>query len=320
MIIFILSIFMGLVISLFFERKMKTARFLIIWLGVSCLFLLLFTYIGPERGEHFINYYNILDKHGKLKVNNRLIAEGEEEEEEEKNRPHPSQEEEEEEEKHPPIGNAKRRHVSHRHRAMKHVRGKNAMVAEEEHVHMPSSANPPPPPPPPPQEEEEEEMNHHSPHHSYPFSSSSSGPGTEYSGPFHINISYNAQNSLNEMHSDNNRQEGGGSNPVPKKTSMKSQPPPNNPLLQGAPPHSPSENKNMGAIDNNSRIYSNSDWIYGDSSWSTDPDYYIPPPSQKPQELARLKNERKEPPCPLMVNTPWSEYKSGDSVPEPFNL
>jgi hypothetical protein len=88
----------------------------------------------------------------------------------------------------------------------------------------------------------------------------------------------------------------------------------------------PPRNRNLG--DYNSRVYNNSDWIYGNSAWTNAPDFYIPrkneylPPdvdnnvqyiSQKVNEvLLRKKFSDDKNVCPMMVNTPWSEYLSGD--------
>jgi hypothetical protein len=101
-------------------------------------------------------------------------------------------------------------------------------------------------------------------------------------------------------------------------------------------------NRNKGTYNYmNSRVYNNSDWIYGDYAWTNDPDYYIPEDdckddsketinscptvniSQPLNEMVSRRNHRRynnENICPLMINTPWSEYKSGDSEPEPYNL
>jgi hypothetical protein len=91
--------------------------------------------------------------------------------------------------------------------------------------------------------------------------------------------------------------------------------------------------KNLG--DYKSRVYNNSDWIYGNSAWTDTPDFYIPTPndllpnyknsvqniSQKENEvLLKKKFSESKMVCPMMVNTPWSEYKSGDKEPSGFNL
>jgi len=93
------------------------------------------------------------------------------------------------------------------------------------------------------------------------------------------------------------------------------------------------KSKNLG--DYKSRVYNNSDWIYGNNAWTDTPDFYIPTPndllptynnnvqniSQKQNEvLLKKKFSESKMVCPMMVNTPWSEYKSGDKEPTGFNL
>jgi Ca2+/Na+ antiporter len=93
------------------------------------------------------------------------------------------------------------------------------------------------------------------------------------------------------------------------------------------------KSKNLG--DYKSRVYNNSDWIYGNNAWTDTPDFYIPTPndllptynnnvqniSQKQNEvLLKKKFSESKMVCPMMINTPWSEYKSGDKDPEGFNL
>lgn len=131
-------------------------------------------------------------------------------------------------------------------------------------------------------------------------------------GPLNINISYNSQNSKNNLNdgirlpqSENEFQL---TNPIQKPS------------------------KNLGPIGNCglSRIYNNSDWIYGSNAWTNDPDYYIPgkdcPPSlvsKSPiplNEIAMKKFKNNDDVCPLEINTPWSQWLTGDSDPEPFNL
>lgn len=135
------------------------------------------------------------------------------------------------------------------------------------------------------------------------------------SSPLNINISYNSQNSINEL--ENNER--------------------NNKDYSGDNKNSKIKSKNLGSYCDNSRVYNNSDWVYGSSAWTNDPDYYIPDKGcnsncqkdnncvkEVPQQLNELKNANKykenKNVCPLMINTPWTEYKSGDSEPEPYNL
>jgi len=136
--------------------------------------------------------------------------------------------------------------------------------------------------------------------------------------PININISYNSQNSINEL--DNNE----------KKNDIDYKPYRDN-------TNNKNKSKNLGSYCDNSRVYNNSDWIYGSNAWTNDPDYYIPNKgcsnkyekdnnciTEVPQPLNELINTRKykenKNVCPLMINTPWTEYKTGDSEPEPYNL
>jgi hypothetical protein len=123
--------------------------------------------------------------------------------------------------------------------------------------------------------------------------------------PININISYNAQNSTN---SNNNN----------KMSQNENIPSNNNPF-----------NKNLGNIGGVSRVYNNSDWIYGTNAWTNSPDYYIPDKNCNncdncPKPLNEIETARKykenNDVCPLMVNTPWSDFKSGDDIPEPYNV
>lgn len=112
--------------------------------------------------------------------------------------------------------------------------------------------------------------------------------------------------------------------------------------------------KNLGNA-NCSRIYNNSDWIYGDNAWTTKPDYYVPDCSEskytncnncdsckdccqcnkkntnssnnsknsnnkKPLNESMPTKKCKNDVAPIMVNVPWTNYQSGDIDPEPYNL
>lgn len=135
--------------------------------------------------------------------------------------------------------------------------------------------------------------------------------GKEGYGPLNINISYNSQNSTNTLND-------GISNPPNSEDSYKLTHPIKKP------------SKNLGPISDCSRIYNNSDWIYGSNAWTNDPDYYIPgkdcPASivsngRPPLNEIAMKNfENTNDVCPLEINTPWSQWKSGDSDPEPYNM
>jgi hypothetical protein len=104
-------------------------------------------------------------------------------------------------------------------------------------------------------------------------------------------------------------------------------------------PHMDSIN-DLGKYNYKSRIHNNNQWMnswesnnYGHQAWTNDPDYYIPPlpPNQvvyprdhKNNVLNYHYNKKKEKcsVCPLEINTPWSEYKSGDieDNPKPYNM
>ena len=135
-------------------------------------------------------------------------------------------------------------------------------------------------------------------------------------GPININIAYNSQNSINEL--DNNEIKDTPVSNKPKDYTGISN---NNPVIDIP------LNKNLGAINYNDRINTNADWIYGKQAWTNEPDYYLPEEYIKQtyrkgvNELSKAKKYRKNNDvCPLMVNVPWTEYKSGDSEPEPYNL
>ena len=100
-------------------------------------------------------------------------------------------------------------------------------------------------------------------------------------GPLNINISYNSQNSVNEL---SNTQ-----------STPSSTPPPSNPPLNPPIPKLPKQ--------------------YNNSFWTNYPNVNIP--SYEPTYSYKYKNNLV---CPLMINTPWTEYKSGDSEPEPYNM
>jgi hypothetical protein len=138
-------------------------------------------------------------------------------------------------------------------------------------------------------------------------------PSSGNYGPLNINISYNAQNSVNEIDNQKNID-------MPHRNQYREK---------------QNLSKNLGNF-NDGRIYNNSDWIYGNNAWTDFPDYYIPnkntnvlndgnyPVRTISQTLNEMINTKKykgnNEVAPLMINTPWSEYKSGDSEPEPFNV
>lgn len=124
----------------------------------------------------------------------------------------------------------------------------------------------------------------------------------------------------------------------------------------GPPSGSNNQDSSQCSIDtNNSRIYNNSDWAYDSSYWKNNPNSYsedsynynklepcskdengnyllpcIQPEANKiPQTLNNLLNARKtndSEVCPLEINKPWSNYKTGDDdesneiLPEGYNI
>ena len=144
--------------------------------------------------------------------------------------------------------------------------------------------------------------------------------------PINININYNGENIIND--NDNN-------NLVKTKRNNQNRNNNGNNNNRNNKKNNCATSRNLG--DYSSRVHNNSDWIYGTQAWTDSPDYYIPHEdnyllplnytnrvdtvSQKQNELSlKKKYSKKDPPCPLMINTPWSEYKSGDKEPTGFNL
>jgi len=61
--------------------------------------------------------------------------------------------------------------------------------------------------------------------------------------------------------------------------------------------------------------------IYGNYAWTNNPDYYIPTKVPQPlNQLINTRNNKDNMVSPIIINTPWSEYRSGDSDLEPYNL
>ncbi len=93
----------------------------------------------------------------------------------------------------------------------------------------------------------------------------------------------------------------------------------------------------LGKYNYKSRVYNNDQWMntwlsdnYGRLAWTNKPDYYIPEKKedtviQRPHESNQVqydasKNKEKCTVCPVQLNNPWTEYKTGDNEPEGFNL
>jgi Ca2+/Na+ antiporter len=293
-IIFLLfSIFLGLIISFFYNKEFNET-FLLMSMLIAVIFYIIFYYLADIKNkENFTDYYNskffnkkinntknnnirdyledtIEEEHSLIKkyINNNKINIIEEES-------HNVIEEESyrviEEETHPYIN----------HHIIEEETNNNQNIVQEEESSTYNYVNP--------------DLNKILLNNPIPN-------GTAFS-PLNINISYNSQNSNNEL--DNNKTVNGNK----ENSCMKNQ------------NQNQNQNQNLGDYNDTTRIHNNSDWIYGNNAWTNNPDYYIP--RKVPQPLNQLMNTKKNKEntvCPLMVNTPWTEYKSGDSEPDPYNL
>lgn len=287
----ITSIILGLIISYYYNNNFDKI-FISMFIMITIIFFILFYFLGNKENieyERFSNQThqlmtNIENEHFNLQQLHGVLNEIDTEEENMHHVIHP-----EEEQMH---------HVIH--------------PEEEEHTHH--VIHP-----------EKEKHKHHTKHHNkYPITlvptddkDKTSKDISEGYGPISINISYNAQNSTNNL-SD-------GIHESDTNNSTKS------PDTNNKDKDKDRKSKNLGPIHNDSsRIHNNSDWVYGSNAWTNDPDYYIPtkncpstivPVDPKPlNELAMRKLEGNNEACPIEVNVPWSQWKSGDSDPEPFNL
>ena len=285
------------------------------------------------------------------------------EEEEEHPRPHQRRHHYEEEEEHPTQQQQQQQQHEEEEEYRRRPRRRHHYEEEEEH-HYPlqnylknflTKLNPYQQPPPPHEEEEhpysavpsppphEEEQHLSSPVPLYPqeeetkyndflknFKESretkESINSIKGNTPINININYNGENIIND--NDHNKL-------LRTKQNNKNDNKNNNKNKNQNKKNDCATSRNLG--DYSSRVYNNSDWIYGTQAWTDSPDYYIPHEdnyllplnytnrvdtvSQKQNELTlKKKYSKKDPPCPLMINTPWSEYKSGDKEPTGFNL
>jgi len=346
----IASIFLGILISFYYNRDLNI-KFLYYFIIISISLYIIFYLLGRSNTEEaFADYYS----NNKF-INNKFYnVDGKFINEEQHIRDSLDDED----------------HLIHQGgthipQEEHHIQQEEHHIPQEEHLmhHIPQEEHHVP---------QEENLMHHVPQEeniTYPPSqrdilsspdiSRYTLPNSGISGPLNINISYNAQNSMNEL------------------TESKSKPNHKSEIIS-------EQSRNIGNIDyiDSSRIYNNSDWIYGTHAWTNEPDYYIPQKdlvnsgpiqslmnpgsiqnllnskpvqnimkmpikdlinskpvqniintpikdliNSKPvQNLinSRLSNPRTTgttgPVAPLMINTPWSEYKSGDSEPEPFNL
>ena len=99
-----------------------------------------------------------------------------------------------------------------------------------------------------------------------------------------------------------------------------------------------SDNSGNCLGDYSSRVHNNSDWLYGSQAWNDSRDYYIQNEASNNPDILfppryNMQNNNNGESCntkefylkpkydghnvsPLMINTPWSEFKSGDKNPQ----
>jgi len=311
LIFLLFSIFLGLIISFFYNKEFNET-FLLMSVLITIIFYIIFYYLTDIKNkENFTDYYDskffnsnfynssntgntirefledtIEEEHSLIKkyINNNKINIIEEENNIIQEEPHPYINHIIEEESHP--------YINHN------------IIEEESNISgdtIPSTTNIQQSLQNIESEEEESPIsNYVKPDLNKILLNNPIPNGTAFS-PLNINISYNAQNSNNEL--DNNKTVTENK----ENSCMKTQ--------------NENQNKNLGDYNDTTRIHNNGDWVYGNNAWTNNPDYYIP--RKVPQPLNQLMNTKKNKEntvCPLMVNTPWTEYKSGDSEPEPYNL
>jgi hypothetical protein len=282
-----LSIFIGFIISLFYCKEFSN-NFLLLFLVISICLYILFYLLGNEK-ETYSNYNSnsspYIIEGNKLNYNNKLPVV----EEDDLNKL-PAVEED-----------------HHNKLTISEEDYHNKLIIPEEEYHNKLIIP-----------EEEHSFHKKEEKNTQPdinkFVMNTPVPTTQ---PLNINISYNSQNNVNELINNKELMEG---KEIKNKNINKD--------------IDKDIDKNLGNYqclkEDNSRIYNNSDWLYGKNAWTKDPDYYIPTDCKNmvkeiPQTLNELINSKKyrdnnKTPSPLMINTPWTEYKSGDSDPEPFNL
>jgi len=155
-----------------------------------------------------------------------------------------------------------------------------------------------------------------------------SNEGCNSYGPLNIknvNISYNGNNTINEMDDLEMKDEA-----CKKKDKKKNR---------------DTENQKYMSDNPSSRIYDQSDWIKSYTAWSDAPDYYIPRKTDEEEdgnddenqdrenEIKRIKKRNldneiyasykyneKCSVCPLLAEQPWSVYQSGDKEPMGYNI
>lgn len=309
-----ISILLAFIISSFYNKNMDL-HFLMLFIVLSLFFYIVFYYLGSTR-ESYNNYekkykhnYNSYDN-----LNNHILRDhledsehieeeiGKKEYEDKLQRKYLENQQMEEEE-----NNDYPQHIYKEKKVNKLYSYKMHEEEEEENKLYPKQM-------------QEEEMNNIPQNEIVKPDINKillENPISKTTSPLNINISYNSQNSINEL--DNIDKDYKPYKPYKDNNDNKN------------------KSKNLGSYCDNSRVYNNSDWIYGSNAWSNDPDYYIPSKgcnnkyekdnncvTEVPQPLNELINTRKyrenKNVCPLMVNTPWTEYKTGDSEPEPYNL
>ena len=277
-----ISILLAFIISTFYNKNMDI-NFLMIFIVLSLFFYIVFYYLGSSR-ESYTDYNNLYENsfYSYDNFNNHILRDNLEESEYIEEEIH---------------------HKEYKHNLPK-KKLENHQIEEETSNVTPSQIK-------------EEEVNNKivKPDINRILLEN---PISKTATPLNINISYNSQNSINELNNND------------KKNDKDCKANNNN-------DNNKNNSKNLGSYCDNSRVYNNSDWIYGSNAWNNDPDYYIPNKGcnnkydkdnncvkEVPQPLNELINTRKykenKNVCPLMINTPWTEYKTGDSEPEPYNL
>lgn len=297
----IISIFLGLIISLFYNQKFDK-NFIILFILISIIIYIIFYFLGDIH-ENF----NI------KKVCNYVI-----EEEELINYNKILQEEEEE--------NISKENISEEEENMYHYSQPtiNEIASEEESINDSSNNNIIIKP----------DISKFSFDNAIPVNTL----------PLNINISYNSQNSVNELDNITEKEILNRKNPSNKNYSnqdientntntnvndnVNNNNNVNNNVNDNVNVNSNlNSNNNLNNNTNQGRIYTNSDWIYGTNAWTNNPNYYIPqkgcnnmdynyPQREVPMQLNEshiTKNFRKSNSVsPIIINQPWSEYKSGD--------
>ncbi len=285
----ITSCIIGMMIGLYykkFNKEFMITLFIAVLIMYSLYYLLEIDKEVLEKYENVIyaDIGNMLDKLDNYTENNDTKEYHQEEHHQEEHH----QEEHHQEEHHQEEHHQEEHHQEEHHEEKQHKKPKQPKKVKQHSISLV------------PTEEEQPDKTHNLP----------IGLTEKYL-PFNINISYNAQNSTNNLNNGDKDKgiSGGYVNTVPIPS------------------------KNLGPIGNCglSRIYNNQDWIYGSNAWTNDPDYYIPhktehcpqtiiPKEKKPlNEIAMSKFKDNTEACPIEINTPWTEWLSGDE-PEPFNL